>query len=285
MTGLLAAAFGAGMISTANPCGFAMLPAYLGMFLGRGGDDRRSVLAVASAVSAGFITVFAVSGALIVVGVRAIIAWIPWMALLVGLGLVVVGASLLLGRRLLPSLRLGGRGSRDRSLAGMYGFGLSYGVASLSCTLPIFLSLTAGVIAAASPTQALLTFVAYGLGMALSVGAITVALGLGRDRVAARIRPLAQRLDTVSGWVMIVAGAFIVWYWATVLAAGAVALAGNPVVAWIERTAATLAGVVANHTAVVAVVAVILVALGATLLRARAPAEPEAADRESTVGR
>ena len=27
-------AFGAGMVSTVNPCGFAMLPAYLGLYLG-----------------------------------------------------------------------------------------------------------------------------------------------------------------------------------------------------------------------------------------------------------
>ena len=30
----LALAFTAGMIATVNPCGFAMLPAYLGYFLG-----------------------------------------------------------------------------------------------------------------------------------------------------------------------------------------------------------------------------------------------------------
>ncbi|HSJ36530.1 MAG TPA: hypothetical protein VLB85_15900, partial [Acidimicrobiia bacterium] len=34
MTVLLTTAFAAGMISTVNPCGFAMLPAYLGYFLG-----------------------------------------------------------------------------------------------------------------------------------------------------------------------------------------------------------------------------------------------------------
>ena len=27
-------AFGAGMVSSVNPCGFAMLPAYLGLFVG-----------------------------------------------------------------------------------------------------------------------------------------------------------------------------------------------------------------------------------------------------------
>src|SRR3990170_297595 len=29
-------AFGAGMVSTVNPCGFALLPAYLGLYLGKG---------------------------------------------------------------------------------------------------------------------------------------------------------------------------------------------------------------------------------------------------------
>ena len=38
----LAAAFTAGMIATVNPCGFAMLPAYLGFFLGRDDDELRA---------------------------------------------------------------------------------------------------------------------------------------------------------------------------------------------------------------------------------------------------
>ena len=35
----LALAFTAGMVATVNPCGFAMLPAYLSFFLGLEGDD------------------------------------------------------------------------------------------------------------------------------------------------------------------------------------------------------------------------------------------------------
>ena len=40
----LAYAFGVGMVATVNPCGFAMLPAYLSFFLGLegAGDDARS---------------------------------------------------------------------------------------------------------------------------------------------------------------------------------------------------------------------------------------------------
>jgi cytochrome c-type biogenesis protein len=272
MTALLTAAFAAGMISTVNPCGFAMLPAYLGLFLGGEETDRRTVLSVAGSVSAGFITVFAVAGAFVVVGVRSVIAWIPWMALIVGIALVAAGALLLLGRNPLPTLSLGRRGTKDRSLAGMYGFGVSYGVASLSCTLPIFLSLTAGAIAGSNPLDGLLTFLVYGLGMALSVSVITVAIGLGRDRLIARIRPLAGRINTISGIVMIAAGAFIIWYWVTVLSSGAIALAGNPIVTWIERTSATIAGVVADYPLAVAVGAAAAVALGVAALRSIRPA-------------
>ena len=35
----LALAFTAGMVATVNPCGFAMLPAYLSYFLGIEGTD------------------------------------------------------------------------------------------------------------------------------------------------------------------------------------------------------------------------------------------------------
>ena len=36
----LAYAFGVGMVATFNPCGFAMLPAYLSYFLGLEGAER-----------------------------------------------------------------------------------------------------------------------------------------------------------------------------------------------------------------------------------------------------
>ena len=64
----LALAFASGMLATVNPCGFAMLPAYLGYFLGLEGGDRdvrasvsRS-LGVGLSVSAGFLLVFSVVG-------------------------------------------------------------------------------------------------------------------------------------------------------------------------------------------------------------------------------
>ena len=63
-------AFGAGMVSTVNPCGFAMLPAYLSLYVvgGNGPTDRAHIMLVWRAliigivVTLGFITLFGVVG-------------------------------------------------------------------------------------------------------------------------------------------------------------------------------------------------------------------------------
>jgi cytochrome c-type biogenesis protein len=68
--GPYALALNAGMLATVNPCGFALLPAYLGAFLSTQGEQsrvsavRRGLL-VSLTVTLGFVVVFAVFGAVI----------------------------------------------------------------------------------------------------------------------------------------------------------------------------------------------------------------------------
>lgn len=247
MTPLVFGAFAAGMVATVNPCGFAMLPAYLALFMGEQGARRRSAAVVGFSVSLGFVIVFLVAGLIVASGVRVVIQWIPWLALLVGVSLVVVGIAELRGHHLYARIPGVKKKSDGGSITGLVGFGASYGVASLSCTLPIFLSLIAGVVAGTTFFESLLVFMAYGAGMSLVVVVLTLGLAVGRDRIAKRIRPLAAHLGTISGWILILAGVFIVWYWFTVLSSGAADLAANPVVGLIDRVTAGFAGVVSAN--------------------------------------
>lgn len=288
MTALLAVAFAAGMVATVNPCGFAMLPAYLGLILGDRGPGRRSALLVGMSVSIGFVAVFTIAGVLLASGLRAVVSWIPWMATVIGVGLVAVGVAELRGAHVFARLPGVKRSSRDRSLLGLVGFGASYGVASLSCTLPIFLSLVAGTVATRSLGQSVAVFIAYGVGMSLVVIVLTLALAAGRDRLLRRIRPLAARLNTISGWVLVVAGVFIVWYWATVLLTGAVNLGSNRLVRFIDELTADIAGIVSAEPLLSALV-VLGLGLGAWWLSqidasvtdASDPDEVESADPRS----
>jgi len=269
-------------VATVNPCGFAMLPAYLGFFLGEETDrkvERTGVVALS--VASGFLVVFTLSGALISLGLRTVIDAIPWLALAVGVGLIVVGLAQLTGRRLLPTVPGVSRARKSGSVGGMFVFGVSYAVASLSCTLPIFLSLVGGIVSADSFGTSVLAFTAYGAGMAASVTGVTLVVAAGNKTVMTRIRRLARHLDTISGVVMTAAGGFIVWYWATILSGGGVALGGTGLVRWIDTTSATVTGFLGRNAVVVALVVVGVVAIGWFASRP-GTSDESAADRETS---
>ncbi len=256
-----------------------MLPAYLGYFLGESTDRRAARTGtVALSVAAGFLAVFTLAGLLIGLGVRAIVAALPWLALVVGVGLVAVGMTQLLGRRLVPYLRGPSRVTKRDTPLGMFMFGVSYAVASLSCTLPIFLSLVTGAIASGSPLQAIGSFVAYGAGMALVVVGLTIAVAGGRNAIIRRIRPLAALLDRLSGWIMTAAGAFIIWYWATVLVSGSSTLGQTRIVRTLDVWSSAITRLVGDRPLVVVAVIATLILIGSGVRRRRAVAQEAGAE-------
>jgi cytochrome c biogenesis protein CcdA len=273
MVPILLTAFTAGLVATVNPCGFAMLPAYLGYFLGIG-EERKTVTAVGHAlrtgavVSSGFLLVFGIAGAVIVAGVRSLTTVLPWIALVVGVGLVGLGIALLGGRYLtirLPSIR----GKKDRTNGSLFVFGISYAIASLSCTLPIFLSLVATTFTQTTFLAGFAAFVAYGLGMSMVLIGITVALALGKDTLVRKLRSPAPYINKISGVVMIAAGGFIVWYWATILRSGASALSDNVLVRFVDRLSATITTSISGNPLTAAVVALAAIVVPIAVVRSR----------------
>ena len=101
-----ALAFGAGMIATVNPCGFAMLPAYLGFFVGSDGQTRTAgdriarALVVSGAMTAGFVTVFGLVGLLVQTVASSIDDHLSKVTIVIGFVLVGLGIWLLTGREL-----------------------------------------------------------------------------------------------------------------------------------------------------------------------------------------
>lgn len=222
-------AFTGGLVATVNPCGFAMLPAYLSFFLGLDDGAGREVgagqaLRVGVAVAAGFIVVFGLAWVLLAAGIRAMITVVPWIALVVGAVVLVLGVWMLSGRPLPIRLPTPGRAADGRSTGAIFVFGLAYAVASLSCTLPVFLAVVAGTATRLSLGSGLAVFGAYAVGMALPLLALTVALAVGRDTLVRRARGLGRVVNRVAGGLLLVAGVYIVLYWGAELSG----LTGGP---------------------------------------------------------
>ena len=207
-------AFTVGMVATVNPCGFPMLPAYLSYFIGLDDTDvdrgARVVRAVSSAaaVSLGFLFVFTALGIPINAGVTSIYRWMPWFTIVIGAALLVFGGAMVAGWKpvvLLPRLDKGGR---SRRFSSMVLFGVSYAIASLGCTLPVFLVVvTAGATAASA-----VSFVAYSLGMTVVLMSVSLALALTRESLVRTMRQATRYVDRASGVLLVLVGIYLIWY-------------------------------------------------------------------------
>ena len=222
-------AFGAGMVSAVNPCGFAMLPAYLGLYLGaeeKAGGGVSSVrrlaraLLVGESVTAGFVVLFGLAGAAIAGGARPLVHIVPWIGLAVGVLLVIAGAWLLQGGKLYTGLaarassRIGG--ANQLGARGYFIFGISYGTASLSCTLPIFLAVVGTSLAVGGWLAATGQFVSYALGMGLVIILLTLAVALFKGAMVGALRKALPYIQPVSTGLMLLAGMYIAFYWLTI---------------------------------------------------------------------
>ena len=213
----LAFAFSAGLVAAFNPCGFAMLPAYLSYFLGVDDADDAGVgvaraLRVGLLVTSGFVAVFGVVGVAVSHLSVTIEEYLPWVTIVIGLALVVLAVAMLRGFELtvaLPKLSKGGDSRTDRS---MFLFGLSYAVASLSCTLPIFLGVTATTFRTSNFASGVTAFGAYALGMGLVLMVLTVAIALARQSIVSRLRSAMRWVNPVSAVLLLIAGAYVAYY-------------------------------------------------------------------------
>jgi cytochrome c-type biogenesis protein len=209
-----------GMVATVNPCGFPMLPAYLAYFLGV--DDREAgvpsvagvstALRVALAVSAGFLAVFALAGLVVELTSLPVYEYAPWISIIIGLVLLGLGLAMLGGFQLSVRLPHLDRGGRERTVGSMFVFGVSYAVASIGCTLPLFLGAVSGTINRESVADGLVVFGIYALGMTLVLTGLTVAMALARTSIVRFLRRAQPYIGRVTGGLVALAGAYVAYY-------------------------------------------------------------------------
>jgi cytochrome c-type biogenesis protein len=211
-------AFTAGLVAAFNPCGFPMLPAYLSFFIELDDESESSGTRVpqailsALAVAVGFFVVFVGLGFPINAGITSIYRWMPWFTIVIGLCLGALGIATLAGYRLKVMLPRLDRGGRDRTFGSMFMFGVSYAVASLSCTLPVYLAVVVGTSRRENLLSAVVALLCYVAGMTVILLSLSVAIALARDGIVHRMRALVQYVDRVAGMLLLLVGAYLVYY-------------------------------------------------------------------------
>lgn len=226
--GLVGLAFAAGLVAALNPCGFAMLPAYLILVVrgegselhGSGTDTSTGLTAVGRALAAtvgmalGFLTVFGVFGALTISAASTVQRYLPYVTVVIGIALVAIGVWLLSGRELnvLTPRSLGGRWVPTVRLWSMYGYGVSYALASLSCTIGPFLAVTAAGIRGGSVVGSIAIYLAYVAGLTLVVGVLAIAAASASSALADRMRRILPFVNRIGGALLVAVGLYVGYY-------------------------------------------------------------------------
>jgi cytochrome c biogenesis protein CcdA len=227
--GLIGLAFAAGLVAALNPCGFAMLPAYLllvvrGQQIGEQSPAPRALASIGRALVAtvgmalGFLTVFGLFGVLTISAGSTVQRYLPYVTVLIGLVLLALGVWLLSGRELtaLTPRPFGVRWAPTVRLGSVYGYGVSYAIASLSCTIGPFLAVTGAGLRASSRGGSVVggvsIYLAYIAGLTLVVGALAVAAATASSALADRMRRLLPFVNRISGVVLVLVGLYVGYY-------------------------------------------------------------------------
>jgi cytochrome c-type biogenesis protein len=236
---VLTLALVAGAVAAFNPCGFALLPAYLSLLVASpdgssGASSQLTAIGRAGRFTAGmttgFVGVFGAFGLVVAPLALAVERYLPVLTVVVGAALVAVGMWLLSGRSLtLPLLTRRGR-APGMSWASQVGYGATFALASLSCTAAPFLAVTAAALGSGGPVAVVGTYLAYAVGMGAVVGVLALASATASVGLAARLRRTAPVLARVSGALLVLAGAYVAWYGWFELRVLAGTTTGDPVV-------------------------------------------------------
>jgi hypothetical protein len=168
----------------------------------------------------------------------------------------------------------------------MFTYGMSYAVASLSCTVGPFLAVTAAAFRGGSVRGGMAVYVAYAGGFTLVVGVLAVAAALASSVAVDRVRRIVPYVNRISGALRVFVGVYVGYYglYEIRLFTGN----GNPedrVIAAAGRVQGAIAGWVHQHGAWpwLVALAVLTIAALAAALRASASARYRRADR-ATAG-
>ena len=219
-------AFGAGMVASVNPCGFFMLPAFLSYHMTQEEEQAElqpayqrllRALTLGGVATGGFIAIFALVGYVISLGGRWLIDIFPAAGLAIGIGMVVLGLWLLVTHKLIGIMAASRVSITHRkNLRNVFLFGIVYAVASLSCTLPIFLVVVGSALASEGFVDSFAQFISYALGMGSILIMVTVGAALFKGAVTGFIRGVLPHVHSASSLFLVGAGGYIIFYWVTI---------------------------------------------------------------------
>jgi len=217
--------FAAGVLAAINPCGIVMLPAYLGLYVYNSSDSTGiatpkkvvNSLSIILFVGLGFVALFSLAAIIVSLSSELIGDLIPFLSILLSLLILYFGIGELKGEKIFSS-KISSLSSRignpkNANPIGFILFGVSYGLASVGCALPIFISVVTRSINSPNSQKIFIDFISYSLGMISVITVLTAATFISINSTK-RINGFFRRWSSlIFGIFLTFAGIFMLSYW------------------------------------------------------------------------
>lgn len=254
------------MLAPVNPCGFAVLPAFLAcgtgsaVAAGTRGTWARLAGGLRSglALTLGFTGTFTVVGLLLAAGMRPLVGAVPWLAAALGAVFAVLGLAMLIGLRIPLGLPALGSVGRDRKPGGMIAFGAGYALASASCSLALLLAVVTQALAGTGPATVFLVFATYAAGSSVLLLTLSVMTTFAGNLISRYLRRLMPHMNRITGAVLALSGGYLTVYWLPQL------FGGHPGTNALSGAAGTLSGWISSQQLLIVIIAGALVAVAGT---------------------
>ena len=222
---LASLAFSAGLVSFVNPCGFALLPVYITYYFRNEGLEKRSLarrilasLIFGLMVSLGFVAVFSLIGFIVTYIGRGLLRYVGWFDLFIGILLMIIGFIYLFNLNSKINLsKLTNLGEKLKSnklknkYASFFLYGMGFAIASLGCTLPIFLLVVTAASKAGGIVDGLTVFLIYAAGMSIFMILFSIAVAFSKTIIEKTLREWMPYVYKFGAVIVILAGAYLIY--------------------------------------------------------------------------
>jgi cytochrome c biogenesis protein CcdA len=164
-------------------------------------------------VTAAFITTFGLSG-IIISSLGIVVAkFLPWIALSSGIVIIGIGVAKAVGKTIrVSSTGFFRKNHGDLGYPNFFLFGIGYSIASLSCTLPLFLIVVFQGLSVGGIREGSIVFLTYALGMGSVMIAISLAISASNQTFVRYLKKLAPKMNIITSIVLILAGSYLIYY-------------------------------------------------------------------------
>jgi cytochrome c-type biogenesis protein len=208
----------AGALAAFNPCGFVLLPAYLTSLILSGdvGERKASIFYRATRFSlgmtVGFIGVFGGFALVVAPIAGSLEKFLPIITIIVGIALLGLAIPLILGKTLFFKKIANPNIAPKKNWLSQIGYGVTFALVSLSCTVGPFLAISAAAISTKNPFKIISIFITYALGMGIIVLTLSLFVATAETRIFAIIRRSQGLIGRVSGVFLLAVAAYEIWY-------------------------------------------------------------------------